>query len=231
MKQPGTSGYQPASHVLSNSIRRRGRKLLHQQCWMWGKDISCPEGNLLRTYGFERLRSPEGKDVSSQYTITLPDAAWRSGRAAGRPATPESPGMPAARGESARIVRLWGYGLFFGKTTTGKQQENERPGIYLNRYEFVAREVWALPEFCYSDHMGTLPRATNLTLLPQAFRWIAEYETWVLNYVGIGYRRLCLCSWSKHGVPAELAPGAWIELSQDLEQSLREHDDAFEGKT
>ena len=72
---------------LSNAIARRGKALLHQQCWLWGQDIKCVEGNLLLVHGFERLRPPNGLSGSSQYTLSL---------------------------QGNQSVRLWGFGIYFG---------------------------------------------------------------------------------------------------------------------
>ncbi|WP_263356404.1 hypothetical protein [Acidicapsa ligni] len=73
--------------VLPSAVRRRGRALLHQQCWLWGRDIKRAEGNLLLHYGFDRIREPGGTSGFSQYTLSLPGNLY---------------------------VRLWGFGIYFG---------------------------------------------------------------------------------------------------------------------
>jgi len=77
----------PPRQYLSNAIARRGKALLHQQCWLWGQDIKRLEGNLLLVHGFERLRPPDGVSGSSQYTLALP---------------------------GNQSIRLWGFGIYFG---------------------------------------------------------------------------------------------------------------------
>lgn len=77
----------PSRQYLSSTIARRGKALLHQQCWLWGQDIKRIEGNLLLVHGFERLRPPDGLSGSSQYTLSLPGNL---------------------------NVRLWGFGIYFG---------------------------------------------------------------------------------------------------------------------
>jgi hypothetical protein len=67
-------------------LRRKGERLLNQQCWLWGQDVKNQE-NLLLEFGFERVRAPEGHTGSSQYTLLLPHN---------------------------RRVQLWGFGLYFG---------------------------------------------------------------------------------------------------------------------
>lgn len=69
------------------ALLKRGRSLLHQQCWLWGHDIRRERGNLLLAHGFERLRPPERVHGSSQYTLSLSGGSF---------------------------VRLWGFGFYFG---------------------------------------------------------------------------------------------------------------------
>ncbi len=73
--------------ALPGALVRRGRALLNQQCWLWGRDVLCSRGNLLCAFGFTRLRAPQGVPASSQYTLERPDGVR---------------------------VRLWGFGLYFG---------------------------------------------------------------------------------------------------------------------
>jgi hypothetical protein len=75
------------SQYLTSAAARRGKALLHQQCWLWGQDIKRAEGNLLLLHGFARLRPPDGLSGSSQYTRSLPGNL---------------------------SVRLWGFGIYFG---------------------------------------------------------------------------------------------------------------------
>jgi hypothetical protein len=84
------STYAPPKQYIPSAILKRGRALLHRQCWLWGQDITREGGNLLLAYGFERVRPPEGISGSSQYTLELP-------------------------GE--RHLRLWGFGFYFGSAT------------------------------------------------------------------------------------------------------------------
>jgi hypothetical protein len=72
---------------LAGALAKRGRALLHQQCWLWGHDIRREGGNLLLAYGFERTRPPEGVSGSSQYTLCL---------------------------SNDQHLRLWGFGFYFG---------------------------------------------------------------------------------------------------------------------
>ena len=57
---------------VSGPRRRKGRELLHRQCWNWGRDIVRPEGNLLLEAGFVKWRPPEGETGLTCYTLALP---------------------------------------------------------------------------------------------------------------------------------------------------------------
>ena len=77
---------------ISGRRRRTGQKLLHRQCWNWGRDIVRPEGNLLLDAGFRRRRPPEGETGSSCYTLALPNGG---------------------------CLMLWGFGLLYGMPRKG----------------------------------------------------------------------------------------------------------------
>lgn len=40
---------------LPADVVEDGARWLHQQCWLWGRDLSSPQGNLLPTHGLRRL--------------------------------------------------------------------------------------------------------------------------------------------------------------------------------
>lgn len=186
----------PRKPSLSAARLRQGKLLLNQQCWMWGRDVCREEGNLLLEYGFERQRRIDGGSGSTQYTLHLPHA------------TKEEP---------RRMVRLWGFGFFFVDLAATSNKDATYSGIFLNRFEFVARHVQALPEFCLANEMATLERASDLALLPDALRWIGGYESWVLDRIGLNYRERCLSGWGKRRTSPELVPSAWMRLAQEIE--------------
>ncbi len=86
---PPVSEHQHTSRNLhlQSKIQRKGKALLSQQCWLWGRDVKRRDGNLLLAHGFERLRAPERTSGSTQYTLGLPNEMY---------------------------VRLWGFGMYFG---------------------------------------------------------------------------------------------------------------------
>jgi hypothetical protein len=82
-----SGGLKATAAHLPRRIQRRGQQLLSQQCWLWGRDVKRNDGNLLMTFGFERLRPPEETSGSTQYTLHI---------------------------SSDFRVRLWGFGMYFG---------------------------------------------------------------------------------------------------------------------
>lgn len=71
MSEVKSDGITAPTAYLPGRIQRRGQHLLSQQCWLWGRDIKRTDGNLLMTFGFERLRPPEGISGSTQYILHI----------------------------------------------------------------------------------------------------------------------------------------------------------------
>jgi hypothetical protein len=166
--------------------------LLDQQMWCWGRDIVRSEGNLLLQFGFRKERPPANTSGCSAYVLTP---------------------FPGCQ------MILWGFGLFFGLASSG--------GLFLRRYAF--NPVWtklpALPVIVWCDE-GLPPmhppqsideRTRTQRLLTAAVRWIAAYEQWVLDTVGIEYRQGCLQQWPKQIVPAERVPDEWRRLAEGVQ--------------
>ena len=114
-----------------------------------------------------------------------------------------------------RQIVLWAFGLFFGDEVHG--------GVFLRRSEFLP--LWTplgrLPALLWEPE--DLPqlrvprtladRARTRHLLTAAFQDIARYEEWVLDTVGVDYRRGCLAAWHKPTVPAEAVADEWDRLA------------------
>ena len=138
--------------AIEPKLVRKGQKLLHYQCSLWGADIRREQGNLLLQYGFERRRAPEEINGCSQYVLEL--------------------------GKHRRIC-LWGFGLYYGGSR----------GIYIGRYKFTPRLACFRDSIWTPEEIDGGPRLTNVFLLEQAVRWIAEYERWVTDAGGASYRQ------------------------------------------
>jgi hypothetical protein len=78
--------------VLDSSVQKAGHKLLDHQCWVLGRDILSPWGNLLCEFGFKPVRCPNGGLTQYELHHALADDSH---------------------------VYLWGFGAFFGNEKEG----------------------------------------------------------------------------------------------------------------
>jgi len=173
---------------IPRNIRKQGTALLDQQMWCFGCDIRRKDGNALLEFGFTRVRPPEGVKGSSQYGLSLDE-------------------------QGAQLV-LWAFGIYFGIGPQG--------GLLLRRYEFSPR-LLPDPGLAWNSEDLPRPHLPNCEtecqrvqgLLPEALRWLAEYEEWALAHLGVEYRRNFLAAWPKRAVTnPEETPQAWRELAQ-----------------
>lgn len=190
---------------MPQPVRRFGEELMAQQLWCWGRDIEFDDGNLLMRFGFERHRDHGMVDRSTCYRL-----------------------------DSQEIhVCMWGFGMFFGRRDLG--------GLYLSRFDFCP--TWApveslslaihwpedLPVFARPKGRDQWQRARKLWKVSS--QWIAAYEAWVRETVGIEYRRECVDTWLRPFVFADRIASAWRFISrrgweqqgQPLSQALRKY--------
>ena len=161
---------------------------MEQQVWCWGRDVEFSDGNLLMRFGFERHRDSGTTDRSTCYRLDRDKVH----------------------------VCLWGFGMFFGRRDLG--------GLYLDRFDFCPK--WApieslslaihwpdeLPPFARPRGAPQWQRARELW--KSSLRWIADYEAWVRDNVGVPYRCECVASWLRPYVRAEKMATAWRFLSR-----------------
>ena len=169
--------------------RRRAVDLLEQQIWCWGRDASRPGGNLLLEYGLCRHGSPDPQRGATFYTTALDNGAE---------------------------VWLWGFGVLYFQPKLG--------GVFLQRYGFdpLLVERPAGPTVYSPDELGLLSRpatAPQLTvvrgLVCGLAEWIARYEHWIAESVGLTYRASTLEARStKPKVPAAGMAAGWDRLSR-----------------
>lgn len=166
-------------------FRRWAAGLFDQQLWCWGRDISRPEGNVLLEIGMCRHRSPESR-LTSLYKATL---------------------------EGDAEVWLWGFGLLYGEPGLGC--------VFLRRYGFDPMLMNRPPEILVhrADDLGPLVRPLGArrtaaeTLVRGAAKWIAGYEHWVAETLGIDYRRAVLeARGESPAVPAQAMASSWERL-------------------
>lgn len=168
-------------------LRRWATDLFDQQLWCWGRDISRPEGNVLLDMGMCRYRSTEPKH-GTLYKATL-------------------------QGDAE--VWLWGFGLLYREPGVGC--------VFLRRKGFDPLLVERPPEqpVHRAEDIGPLvrpageSRAVARELVRGAATWIAGYEHWVAESLGIDYRRAVLEARDKESiVPATAMAASWERLAK-----------------
>ena len=72
------------------------------------------------------------------------------------------------------------------------------------------------PNGCRNSTPRTNPdvRLRLSRLLSAALEWIADYEQWALDALGLEYRRRCAAGWHKKVIPPEGVPAAWRRLAE-----------------
>ncbi|MDE2662153.1 MAG: hypothetical protein OXI39_04045 [Gemmatimonadota bacterium] len=176
---------------ISASLRSKGQRLLHRQCWNWGRDIVRREGNLLLEAGFLKRRPPEGEAGSSCYTLALPG------------------------GDS---LVLWGFGLLYGTPQRGGVYLNRyqfRPAWLPSKT--IPGQIWK-PDMIPA---GSAPPSLRvpLDLTVAAIRRVADYEEWALARCGLEYRRAVLRQWKgpSERLPPQELPQAWRTLADAID--------------
>ncbi len=170
--------------------KKQIKPLLHQQMWLFGQDILCPEGNLLYHYQF--THQPAEKRGGSMYT------RWE---------------------ENLQIV-LWGWGIWFGQVENGaifvnrykaKPQFTAVP--ILNQ---TIHQPEDLPRLVHRVGMKAEVQ-TMRRLWSDLLLWLAGYEAWVLETVGAAWRQAALKAFN-HAItkPAAVAqlPTLWQTLAE-----------------
>jgi hypothetical protein len=173
-----------------SGFRRWASGLLDQQLWCWGRDIARPEGNVLLGMGFRRHRPPDPRrGHGTLYTATLDGNAE---------------------------VWLWGFGLLYRDPALGC--------VFLRRYGFDPVLIDRLPEPAAHrpEDLGPLTRPATTTQLAAARAlvrgvagWVAGYEHWVAETLGLDYRAGVLDARDKKlGVPAAAIATSWERLAR-----------------
>ncbi|MFZ1398459.1 MAG: hypothetical protein WAS33_16265 [Candidatus Promineifilaceae bacterium] len=145
--------------------KKQIKPLLHQQMWLFGRDIHCPEGNLLYQCQFSHQR--DESRGGSMYT----------------------------RWEAERQIVLWGWGIWLGQAGLGgifvnryraKPQFTAVPSLR----QTIHREE-GLPRLAY--RVGSEAQAEAMRQMwADLLRWLAGYEAWVLEGYGRSWRQSAL---------------------------------------
>lgn len=147
------------------AYKQQIKPLLHQQMWLFGRDVHCPAGNLLYQYQF----SHQHADVrgGSMYT----------------------------RWEGERQIVLWGWGIWLGQADTGaifvnRYRAKPQFTAVAALTETIHREE-ALPRLVY--RVGSEAQAQAMRQLwADLLHWLAGYEAWVLAEYGRSWRQSAL---------------------------------------
>ncbi len=165
---------------------------MNQQCWCWGCDVRRAQGNLLLAFGFERIRPPVDVDGASRYRIAM---------------------------SSKHELTLWGFGALIS---------NDVNGVFLGRFQFEPK--LCKPQFdTYTCWTPTdLPPRVRPTmagdliltgaLCAQLFEFISEYESWVAEQVGIGYRQRTINEFKDATLAAREAKLQWRRLAKQAKR-------------
>jgi hypothetical protein len=180
-----------AADVFAAEIREAGERLLHHQCWFFGRDIHHPAGNLLCRCGFERLGVTDGKDGSNRYRLSEAGGAE---------------------------INLWGWGVFFGDGARGGifiKRYDFRPRLFeTGRLNVSVFKSENLPP-------SRLPREdfqkrTARTLTADLIGWILRYEDWVEKTCGASWRRKNLRDWKNAAMKKSEIKRGWKSLRESL---------------
>lgn len=177
-----------------DELQQQGSRLLHQQCWNWGRDVIRSEGNLLLEAGFVRERPPEDEEGATRYILDTPDGC---------------------------CLILWGFGIFFGGKSGGIYLGRYQFDPQWTSLEAIRKPIWK-PDMIPAPESPPSSRAPLELMLGVAGR-IADYEEWVLSEYGLPYRCEVLSEW-KHahkGLAPESLPTAWRELAGALDERLQ----------
>ena len=173
-----------------SDYKKRLKPLLHQQMWLFGQDILCPEGNLLYRHQFIHKR-PTSRGSS----------------------------MYIRQDQTVQIV-LWGWGIWFGQTEIGAIFVNRfeakpkfTPVPILS--EPIYREE-ALP--LRTSRVSSMTHMQSVQQLwVNLLTWLAEYEKWIQATAGKKWRQSTLRAF-RHAVTkpesADSIAAQWYMLAE-----------------
>lgn len=181
-----------ARKVFTPEIEVLGERLLHHQCWFFGRDIFHPQGNLLIRYGFERFGVPLKQTGSNCYRF---------------------------RGTDQSEINLWGWGVFYGQETGGIyiKRYDFRPRLFsFGRLKIPVFKSEHLPPSHLPREDFQIKAARSLTL--GFIEWILLYEDWIEKTCGKKWRQKCLREWENAELPAQSIRRNWKNLTAKIEK-------------
>ncbi len=179
------------AEVFTPEIRELGERLLHHQCWFFGRDIWHGRGNLLIRYGFERFAPTEKEKGSNLYR-------WR---------------------EAGNEINLWGWGVFYGNETGGIliKRYDFRPRLLgVGKLRVPVFKSENLPPSRVPRKDFQIENARNLTL--DFIHWIVRYEDWIEQTCGTRWRGKCLRDWQNAVLKKREIRKQWNFLQNELKK-------------
>lgn len=144
-----------------SQYKKQLKPLLHQQLWLFGRDIMCPQGNLLYKYQFTHKKS----DVrgSSMYT-------WQ---------------------DAGKQLILWGWGIWFNQQEVGSIFVNRyraKPKFTTTPLLKTIHKPVDLPQLTYRvNSKATAEKVRHLW--QELLVWLAMYEAWISEAYGDDWRK------------------------------------------
>lgn len=175
------------SNFYAPKIRRLGEKLMHHQCWFFGRDIWHTDGNLLIRYGFERFGVPEGKKGGNAYLLQI---------------------------DSDRQFVIWGFGIFLGDKKRGGvfiKRYDFQP--YLTKNSTLKLPISQPSELPFHHLPQTEKDITDgILLTSEIVAQILRYEKWIRRLCGKDWRKKCLQNWSNAEMNIEQIRRGWRKI-------------------
>lgn len=176
---------------LPVDVRKLGETLIDEQMWCWGCDVRRAEGNLLLAYGFEKRPSPNPR-FHSAYTLPLCATC---------------------------ALTIWGWGIWIADTGLGSAFiSRTRFQVFYTPNADLQPCAWQADQLPLSVTDCTDEPLLACTLLTQACRFAADYETWLSAQVERDYRETVISAWPqrrrhKGGIAAGEIASAWVHLA------------------
>ncbi|MEP3477740.1 MAG: hypothetical protein ABJZ55_00690 [Fuerstiella sp.] len=165
---------------MPQTVRNFGLQLTAQQLWCWGRDIECPDGNLLLQYGFDQHRYRGKSERSTCYRLDDEDLH----------------------------VSMWGFGVFFGHRDWGglflSRFDFCPTWAPIESLLLAIHQIADLPAFVRPN--GAVQWRCAHQLWKSLLQWMTGYERWVKKTAGIDYRHECVTRGCVH----LFAPLKWL---------------------
>ncbi|MDY7224845.1 hypothetical protein [Hyalangium rubrum] len=173
--------------TLPMDLRRDAERIFDLSLWCLGRDVLCPEGNLLLRRGLTRERPP-GEQGHSVYTVPLPGGG---------------------------ILKLWGFGVLWDAGAEAVYLARDGFTPRMVDVASVSWPVFQVEGLGAMNEPRTFEarRDTRVAVVTMA-EWFARHEEWVATHVGHAWREACFAERRKAPpVHADELAAAWWRLA------------------